>query len=163
MVDIEFDKNDFNSCYLPYIHNSSRFLVFYGGAGSGKSVFIAQRYLYKCLSEPYFRLIYCRKVANSIRSSQFLLFKDLIIRSGLDQFFHIKEGTMEIECSNGNKMIAHGLDNIEKVKSIQEPTDIWVEEATEVSKQEVTQLNLRMRTKKEKYNQVCLSFNPISS
>jgi phage terminase large subunit len=70
---------------------------------------------------------------------------------------------MEIECSNGNKMIAHGLDNIEKVKSIQEPTDIWVEEATEVSKQEVTQLNLRLRTKKAKHNQVCLSFNPISS
>lgn len=163
MTEITFNKSDFNECYLPYLDNSSRFLVFYGGAGSGKSVFIAQRYIYRCLNEPYFRLIYCRKVANSIRSSQFLLFKDLISRSGLDQFFHIKEGTMEIECANGNKMIAHGLDNIEKIKSIQEPSDIWVEEATEVSKQEITQLNLRLRTKKAKYNQVCLSFNPISS
>ena len=70
---------------------------------------------------------------------------------------------MEIECANGNKMIAHGLDNIEKIKSIQEPTDIWVEEATEITKQELTQLNLRLRTKKAKFNQVCLSFNPISS
>ena len=163
MTEITFNKSDFNDCYLPYIDNTSRFLVFYGGAGSGKSVFIAQRYLYRCLNEPYFRLIYCRKVANSIRSSQFLLFKDLITRSGLDQFFHIKEGTMEIECANGNKMIAHGLDNIEKIKSIQEPSDIWVEEATETTKQEVTQLNLRLRTKKARFNQVCLSFNPISS
>lgn len=163
MTEITFQKEDFNDVYLPYLDNNRRFLVFYGGAGSGKSVFIAQRFLYKCLKEPYFRLIYCRKVANSIRSSQFLLFKDLIMRSGLIQFFNIKESTMEIECANGNKMIAHGLDNIEKIKSIQEPTDIWVEEATEVSKQEVSQLNLRLRTKKATHNQVTLSFNPISS
>lgn len=152
-----------NDVYVPYLDNNRRFLVFYGGAGSGKSVFIAKRYIHKAITSPYFRLIYCRKVANSIRSSQFLLLKDLISELGLSALFTIRESTMEIECANGNRMIAHGLDNIEKIKSIQEPTDIWVEEATEVSKQEVSQLNLRLRTKKATHNQVTLSFNPISS
>lgn len=154
---------ELNDQFDDSLNDTSRLLVFYGGAGSGKSVGIAQRYLYKCLSQPYFRLIYCRKVANSIRGSQFQLFKDLITRSGMGQFFQCKEGTMEIICSNGNKMIAHGLDNIEKIKSIQEPSDIWVEEATEITKQDLIQLNLRLRTKKSVYNQVVLSFNPISS
>jgi phage terminase large subunit len=163
MTEITFNKSDFNDCYLSHLDNPSRFLVFYGGAGSGKSVFIAQRYVYRCLSEPYFRLVYCRKVANTIRNSQFQLFKDLITRSGLDQFFHIKEGNMEIECSNGNKLIAFGLDNREKIKSIQEPTDIWAEEMNEFDEEDISQLLLRLRTKKAKYNQLVGSFNPIST
>lgn len=162
-TEITFNRKDFNDIYLPHLDNPARFLVFYGGAGSGKSVFIAQRYLYRCLKEPYFRLVYCRKVANTIRNSQFQLFKDLITRSGMDQFFHIKEGNMEIECSNGNKMIAFGLDNREKIKSIQEPTDIWAEEMNEFDEEDISQLLLRLRTKKATYNQLTGSFNPIST
>lgn len=162
MVEIEFNKSDFNDIYLSYLDDTTRILVFYGGGGSGKSVFIAQRYLYLCLSRPYFRLVFCRKVANTIRYSQFQLFKDLIFRSGLDQFFTIRESTMEIGCANGNKLWAFGLDNTEKIKSIQEPTDIWVEEATEISREDFIQLNLRLRTRKAS-NQLVLSFNPITT
>ena len=163
MTEITFHKSDFNKAYYPYLDDPSRLLVFYGGAGSGKSVFIAQRYIYRCLREPYFRLVYCRKIANTIRNSQFQLFKDLISRSGLDQFFNIKESNMEIICKNGNNMVAFGLDNREKIKSLQEPTDVWAEEATEFQREDIIQLNLRLRTKKAKINQLILSFNPISS
>ena len=163
MTEITFHKSDFNKAYYPYLDDPSRLLVFYGGAGSGKSVFIAQRYIYRCLREPYFRLLYCRKIANTIRNSQFQLFKDLISRSGLDQFFNIKESNMEIICKNGNNMVAFGLDNREKIKSLQEPTDVWAEEATEFQREDIIQLNLRLRTKKAKINQLILSFNPISS
>lgn len=138
-------------------------MVFYGGAGSGKSVFIAQRYLYRCLKEPYFRLLFSRKVARTIRNSQFQLFKDLIDRSGLSQFFTIKEVTMEIVCGNGNMMIAVGMNDTEKIKSIQEPTDVWCEEATEFTKEDIMQMNLRLRTKKATFNQLVMSFNPITS
>lgn len=162
-VTVNFNAADFNSIYLPHLDNDSRFLIFYGGAGSGKSVFIAQRALYRCLKEKYYRLIFSRKVAQSIRNSQFLLFKDIILRSGLSKLFTIKESTMEIICLNGNSMMAAGLDDREKIKSIQEPTDVWCEEATEFSKEDIMQLNLRLRTKKARYNQIILSFNPISS
>lgn len=163
MVEISFNKSDFNDIYISSLDDTSRLLVFHGGSASGKSVFVAQRYLYHCLKQPYFRLVYCRKVHNTIRNSQFQLFKDLITRSGMEQFFHVKEGNMEIECANGNKMVAFGLDNTEKIKSIQEPTDIWVEEATEISREDLMQLNLRLRTKKAPYNQIVLTFNPIST
>lgn len=163
ITEINFNRGDFNDVYLPYLDNSSRFLVFYGGAGSGKSVFIAQRYLYRCLKEPYFRLLFSRKVARTIRNSQFQLFKDLIDRSGLSQFFTIKEVTMEIVCGNGNMMIAVGMNDTEKIKSIQEPTDVWCEEATEFTKEDIMQMNLRLRTKKATFNQLVMSFNPITS
>ena len=161
-ISVTFHKSDFNDIYLPYINNADRFLVFYGGRGSGKSVFIAQRLLYKCLSQPYFRLLYCRKVARTIRNSQFQLFKDLIERGGLDELFTIKETSMEIDCINGNNMIAGGMDDYEKVKSIQEITDVWMEEATEFTRDDLIQLNLCLRTKKA-HNQMVLSFNPIST
>lgn len=160
-ITIEFDKKDFNDIYLPYLENTDRFLVFYGGRGSGKSVFIAQRYLYKCIHQPYFRLLFCRKVARTVRNSQFQLFKDLITRAGLTELFIIRDGNMEIECVNGNKMIAGGMDDSEKIKSIQELTDVWCEEATEFSNADIINLNLVLRTKKAP-NQIVLSFNPIT-
>lgn len=69
---------------------------------------------------------------------------------------------MEIECKyNGNKMIAGGMDDTEKIKSIQELTDVWCEEATEFNKDDMVNLNLVLRTKKAP-NQILLSFNPIT-
>ena len=160
-IDVTFNKSDFNDIYIPYIDNADRFLVFYGGRGSGKSVFIAQRYLYRCLKQPYFRLLFCRKVARTVRFSQFQLFKDLIVRGRLTDLFTVRESSMEIECINGNKMIAAGMDDLEKIKSIQELTDVWMEEATEFTKEDVIQLNMCLRTRKAD-NQMVFSFNPIS-
>lgn len=159
---IRFDKEDFNDVYLPYIDNPSRFLLFYGGGGSGKSQFVAQRYIYRCLKQDYFRLLYCRKVARTIRNSQFQLFKDLISKWGMDELFDIKEATMEITCANGNMLIPSGMDDREKIKSIQEPTDAWCEEATEFDKEDLMQLNLRLRTSKAPFNQIVMTFNPVS-
>ena len=58
-------------------------------------------------------------------------------------------------------MLAQGLDKIEKIKSIQEPTDIWVEEATDCEQRDIEQLGLRIRTKKVEKVQPSFSFNPI--
>lgn len=160
-IKVNFRKKDFNDVYLPYLDAPERFLVFYGGRGSGKSVFIAQRYLYKCISQNYFRLLCVRKVARTVRNSQFQLFKDLINRANLTSIFHIREGNMEIECINGNKIISGGMDDTEKIKSIQELTDVWCEEATEFTKADIIDLNLCLRTQKA-HNQLTLSFNPIS-
>lgn len=68
---------------------------------------------------------------------------------------------MSITCLNGNNMIAAGMDDGEKIKSIQEITDVWMEEATEYNEADVTQLNLILRTRKAPL-QMVFSFNPIS-
>ena len=51
-VDLKIDKKIFNEAYYPYLFDySHRYEVFYGGAGSGKSVFVAQKLLIKALKE----------------------------------------------------------------------------------------------------------------
>ena len=40
---IEVYPDAFNDIYYPHLWNNARTQIFYGGAGSGKSVFVAQR------------------------------------------------------------------------------------------------------------------------
>ena len=40
---IDISENVFNDAYVPYLDNQARIQIFFGGAGSGKSVFLAQR------------------------------------------------------------------------------------------------------------------------
>ena len=44
-VNIKIKKEVFNDVYLPYLDNQDRYLLFYGGGSSGKSYFIAQRFI----------------------------------------------------------------------------------------------------------------------
>jgi phage terminase large subunit len=54
-----------------------------------------------------------------------------------------------------------GLDEPEKIKSIEGITSIWIEEATELTEDDFDQLVLRVRGEKKNYVQFILSFNPI--
>ena len=93
-----------------------RVQISYGGSGSGKSDFKATELLIKAMTQPYFRLLYSRKFAAQIRDSQFLLFKDLIKRYGLSEYFDVRE-SMDIRCLlNGNMMIAAGLDDGHRIR-----------------------------------------------
>ena len=44
-IHISIAKRVFNDNFYPYLENDSRYLIMYGGAGSGKSFFIDQRYI----------------------------------------------------------------------------------------------------------------------
>ena len=48
-LDIRIPSRAFNEVYLPSLYEKKRYLIFYGGAGSGKSYFIAQRFIMKLL------------------------------------------------------------------------------------------------------------------
>ena len=55
-----------------------------------------------------------------------------------------------------------GLDDPEKIKSIAGLTDAWLEEATEFTLDDFSQVNLRIRDPKAEDQEICLSFNPVS-
>ena len=68
---IKISKKVFNDSYLPYLTNyENRTEVYYGGAGSGKSHFIAQKMIYKGLTLKR-KMLVIRKVGNSLRDSVF--------------------------------------------------------------------------------------------
>lgn len=164
-ITFEIPKKAFNPCYLPLLNNDSRYLVLYGGAGSGKSYFIAERFIVKLLRENMCNLLVVRAVGNTNRDSTFALFKQVISRWGLSEYFKYNESDLRVVCKlNQNMVIFKGLDDTEKLKSITfakgELTDIWIEEATETDEQSFKQLDVRLRGKGTK-KQITVSFNPI--
>ena len=153
-----------NKVYLPYYNNKSRYLVIYGGAGSGKSRFIGQKILVRTLLEKKHRFLIVRKVDRTLKRSVWTLITDYIYRYNLDRFFNINKTEKIITCTlNNNSILFLGLDDREKLKSIEGITGIWAEEASELDYEDFLQLDLRLRGHTENYKQFILSFNPISS
>jgi len=152
-----------NEIYYPLYKDKNRYLVLYGGAGSGKSVFAAQKILVRMLTEQPHRFLVARKVARTLRFSVFSLFQDLIAQWSLSPLFKINKSDMTITCTNGNQIIFAGLDDVEKLKSIAGITGIWIEEASELEQKDFQQLDLRLRGPTKYYKQIILTFNPISA
>ena len=165
-VNIKISKKVFNDVYLPYLENEDRYLVFYGGGSSGKSYFIAQRFIYKLIHPKRCNLLVVRQTGDTNRTSTFELFKQVISNWNLGEHFKVNESDMRIKCLlTKNEIAFRGLDDVEKIKSITfengELTDIWVEEATETLEEDINQLKVRLRGGKSK-KQMVLSFNPIN-
>lgn len=157
-----------NDVYLPLLQTpwKERIQILYGGAGSGKSDFKATELLIKCITAPFFRCLYVRKFQNTVRDSQFALLNDQIKRYGLEQYFRVNKSEMDIICSlNGNAMLSGGLDDVDKLKSIPDLTDIWIEEPIDrkgsVKESDFTELNRRLRCEKAP-NHIHLTFNPVA-
>jgi phage terminase large subunit len=55
-----------------------------------------------------------------------------------------------------------GMDDVEKLKSIEGVTSIWCEEATELTQEDFEQLDLRLRGDHGSKKQITLTLNPIS-
>ena len=165
-VNIRISKKVFNDVYLPYLNNTDRYLVFFGGGSSGKSYFIGQRFIYKLIHPARCNLLVVRQTGDTNRRSTFPLLKQVISNWNLAEHFKINESDMRIVCKlTGNEVAFAGLDDVEKIKSITfsngELTDIWVEEATECQEADINQLKVRLRGGKSK-KQMVLSFNPIN-
>ena len=165
-VNIKISKKVFNDVYLPFLDNEDRYLIFYGGGSSGKSYFIAQRWIYKLIHPKRCNLLVVRQTGDTNRRSTFPLLKQVISNWNLGEHFKINESDMRIVCKlTGNEVVFAGLDDVEKIKSITfangELTSVWCEEATEMQEAAVNQLKVRLRGGKSK-KQMVLSFNPVS-
>lgn len=155
-------KNMFNEIYLPYLEQyKTTTEVYYGGAGSGKSHFVTQKLLYKYLKYPNRKCLVIRNVNATLKDSVFALFKTIISDWKLYDQCKINKTDLTIELPNGSSFLFKGLDDPEKIKSIANIDDIWVEEATDLDMFKFDQLGLRLRSKNP-YNQMFCSFNPVS-
>jgi len=164
-INLNIDKEVFNEVYLPYLKTNTRYELFYGGAGSGKSAFVAQKLVLKHMTEKNRKTLIVRKVKSTLRNSVFPEIIYWIKFFNVEDFFVIPSGkgnSIDIEGPNGNKFIFTGLDNVEKLKSISGITDMWIEEATELEQKDFQQLDLRIRGQ-DANKQFILTFNPTDS
>lgn len=161
---IYFNLSTINKIYLPLLDDKSRYLHIYGGAGSGKSVFAAQKLIIRLMKERNNRFLLIRKVAKTIRNSQFSLLKSLINSCGLQEYFKIKDSELAIINEyTKSEVISAGVDDPEKLKSIFGITSIWIEEATELEYKDFLQIDLRLRGKTKHYKQIILTYNPVNA
>lgn len=151
-----------NKSFKDVKQRNERFIILYGGAGSGKSYYTAQHILLDCI-ENTVKWCCIRKVARTLRNSVFELFNDLINEYNLNDYFNINKTDMTIECVNGSKIIMLGIDDPEKIKSIAGINSFWIEEASELDERDFNQINLRLRGITQHKKQIFLTFNPISS
>lgn len=131
-----------------------------GSAGSAKSYFITQKLILRCLNEKI-KILVCRRTASTIRNTCFSLFKDVISKWKLTEFVKIRESDFNIKFPNGSEIIFMGLDEETKLLSLNAIGTIFIEEAYEVPKPIVEQLNLRLRGNTAN-KQMIMAFNPIS-
>jgi phage terminase large subunit len=132
-----------------------RYYVYYGGRGSAKSWAVAQYLLCKSL-QSQIKILCTREFQNSILESVYSLFKGLIVRYGMEQYFSTKTAT--IECINGSAFIFKGLaHNIESVKSTEGIDICWVEEADKVSQ---NSWDILIPTIRKKDSKIIATFNP---
>lgn len=161
MIDLAISRKCFNDIYYPYLKDyKNRLEVYYGGAGSGKSYFIICKILIKLLSSKRVCLI-IRKTQVSQKYSCWSLCLSVLEKWKLKRYCDIKVSDYSIKLPNGSRLLFKGLDDPEKIKSIVDITDIWCEEATELTEDDFDQLNLRLRSNTENC-QVFVSFNPVS-
>lgn len=151
--------------FVPLFKNKSRYQIPWGGAGSGKSHIVARKLLYRMLNESDVKhnILIIRKVDRTIKKSVWTLMKNIISKWGLYSEFKFNETdrTM-IWKANGAQFMFSGLDDVEKLKSIEGVTSVWVEEATELAQEDFEQLDLRLRGEHGCLKQITLTFNPIS-
>lgn len=150
-----------NDIYYDLLEDNNRYLILYGGSGSGKSIFAVQKILIRCLQLPGLRFLVVRKIANTLQNSVFKAFSDLISEYNLSGLVKANKSNLSYHFNNGSEILTTGLDDVEKLKSIQGITSIWIEEATELDKSDFDQLDLRLRGETKGYKQFIISFNPI--
>lgn len=138
--------------------------VHYGGASSGKSHGVFQKIVIKALKDwkkPR-KILVLRKVGATVRDSVFADVQATLSYFGILNMCKINMSAFRIELPNGAEFIFKGMDNSEKIKSIKGISDVVMEEASEFTLDDYTQLTLRLRDKAHKQKQIYLMFNPVS-
>lgn len=157
---VNIDPDIYLNCYQ-HLHQDKDIDIdlIWGSRDSGKSRDTAMRLVERCLTAPYFRHILVRKVYATIKDSQFQLIKDIVEEWGIQELFDFNTSPMEIRCVNGNKFIARGFDKAAKVKSLQNPSGAWIEEANELTESDWNVLITTLRNNEVRIK-VDLTFNP---
>ena len=134
--DLKVSEDSFNEVYLKTFNNEQRVNVYYGGAGSGKSEFIARKLILKFLLEKGHNGLFVRKFAIDVRKSIYKLLVKIIeeyMPKNIEKYVKINKTEMTITFWNRNQILLGGLDDNEKIKSITFEsgilTDVWVKSA----------------------------------
>lgn len=137
---------------------SSRFKVAFGGRGSGKSWAFARMALLRARYKPI-RILCAREFQVNISDSVHHLLGSQIEQMGMQGFFSVGESF--IRGINGSEFIFKGLRrNPTGIKSMEDVTICWVEEAQDISESSWEMLTPTIRAPG---SEIWVTFNPNES
>lgn len=162
-IDLQIDKSFFLPVYYPYLFDYSyRYNVYYGGRASGKTFFLIQKLLIKGLMEPR-SILLMQKQTNKVKDSVWKELLSAIDAFKLTDYFTFNKSEFRAICVNGTEFRCVGLDEPEKIKGYSAVSDVYLDEVTAFTLDDLMLIDGTIRS--PKYNlplQIYCSFNPIS-
>ena len=159
---LTFKRSAFNDSFYPLLLDDEHdVILMVGGGGSGKSYFSFQRAVIRAMQDKRKYLI-VRKSATDLRRSCWVDLNNTIKQFKIESLCKVNQTNLTIELTNGSVFLCMGLDDFNKVKSIPQITDIVIEEASEITFDDYSQLKMRLRGNGKLRNQMVLMTNPIS-
>ncbi len=166
---------ELNPIFADADRSDKRYIVMKGSAGSGKSFDTAVHYILRLMKDKGRNLVAMRKSDVTNRDSTFAELCGAVYRLFGDKssdYWQINSSPMKLICkANGNSIIFRGMNDDrqrEKLKSITfsqgKLTDVWLEEATEFTKEDFEIIDDRLRGELPcgLFYQIRLTFNPVS-
>ena len=166
---IKIDKT-INDRFYDYVFNwEYETYILCGGYGSGKSYQTAFKIILKCLQEKRTVLV-IRETFSSILESCFSLFVEIISDMNLLSYnmrnrhenksmISYSKSPLSFFFPNGSRIIFKGMDEPQKLKSINNISIVWMEEASEIKYAGYKELMGRLRTPEVSLHFI-LTFNP---
>lgn len=167
--------------FVDLFYLKKRYKVPYGGAGSGKSHAVARRLCFRFLNEGVFpkpsgepqtthTILVVRKVNRTLKKSCYKLIKNILTKWCKKKALGLSIGDFSFNGTEltithnktGSQFIFSGMDDPEKIKSIEAITTIWCEECSELNQDDFEQLDLRLRGNHNCFKEMYLTFNPVS-
>lgn len=164
-----------NPSFKEVDRSDKRYIVMKGSAGSGKSVDTAQNYILRLMQDKGRNLLCVRKSDITNRDSTYAELTGALFRMFGDdykRYWNVNLSPLSLECKiNGNMIIFRGVNDEkqrEKLKSITfkrgKLTDVWIEEATEITQSDFEIIDDRLRGKLPdgQFYQIRMTFNPVN-
>ena len=141
-----------------FVYDDWRTARLWGGRGSGKSWAAAMLCARLLVAEKKSGL-FVRKYQRTIRASQYTLFDGTLSRMGLAGQVRSLRGSLGFETPAAS-IISVGVDDPEKIKSVEGISFVWFEEATELAERDFDTIFYSLRDDDIK---VILTHNPMPS
>lgn len=166
-----------NPAYKEINRSRARYLVFWGSAGSGKSVNVATLLVLRLsFGDAGVHWLVLRKTqeshADSTRAELIAAMQRIFGDSWREEWDAPESRLTLTNKRNGNSFIFRGMNDEkqrEKLKSVTvkkgKIEGAWLEEATQFNQSDLNQVNARLRGKLPEghYYQIIMSFNPVSA
>jgi phage terminase large subunit len=150
-----------NAAYEDLYYRTERRIITWGGRRSGKSWAVSQLLVRRALEFAPRRILILRKVNMTSKYSTWPRIQAAVSEVVPLQYCKVNKSELSITLPNGSVFFCLGLDDSEKLKSMEGVTDVWWEEATEFTEMDYDTVDAGLSAISDWPNQHWMTFNPL--